>query len=235
MEIPDLKKCPKFIRRWVEPAFQYAKSRTPLSGPGVLFADAADGSGRTGRVTLAGILQAIPSFNFPFQIMYQGTPGVAGSFDYGVYFYSQLFSTDNIVDPTTPPIQTITGLLTSATPTPSDTGWITWNGSPDPVWITGTIGTWPALTSVNVSSYSNGDTYDGGDVENDGGAGSPTVFTQTFFRLLIALIQDDGSGSPFTTQYVRENQKLLITSKDSFDNTGAANENIIAAVYPYPV
>ncbi len=51
-DFPNLAKCPKFIKKWLEPVLLYAKSRTPLSGPGIAFSDAPSDAGRSGTVTV---------------------------------------------------------------------------------------------------------------------------------------------------------------------------------------
>jgi hypothetical protein len=83
-----------------------------------------------------------------------------------------------------------------------------------------------------MASFSNGDSWDGGEVENDGGDGAdPVIYSQVKARLLIARIDADDNGKPVITQLVRTARRLRIFSSDSFDS-GQGSENVIPAVFP---
>lgn len=172
----------------------------------------------------------------PFQIITQVNPLNSAQTQFGVNFNSLLYSNKNITAPPAIPNVTITGLLTSATPTPTDTGWVTWNGSNDYVWLEGSFGTWPNISAVNIYSLSaaGGHTYGGGDVENNGGSGTPVQYTQTKFRVLIGTLTAPTAPAtaPIVKQILNRNLKLYPCSMDSFDSTGG-NENNIATIYPF--
>jgi hypothetical protein len=174
----------------------------------------------------------------PFQIIVQQKPGSTTQWQFGVVFNSTLYSNSNVTVPPTIPTQPIAtganGLLTSATPASNDAGWVTWNAANDYAWLEGTFGTWPAISTVQIQSLSNGGSYGGGDCENDGGSGSPTVYTQTKFRVLIGTlaVPTSPATSPIVKQICNRNLKLYPCWMDSFNSSGA-DENIIAAIYPF--
>lgn len=156
----------------------------------------------------------------PFQII---TKKISGVWKYGVSYNSPLFKGTNTTDPTSPQLQTISGLLTSKTPSNSDSGWITWSGSTDPVWIESN------LSSVNVRSYSGGGDYGGGDVENGGGS---YPYSQTKWRKLIAKITSDSDGTPLVEQFVASSLRLFTTAMSSADSSGGTTYTI-PCQYPF--
>lgn len=64
MKRPELSKCPRFIRKWLESSLDYTESKTPLTGIGVGFADAVDNSGRIPTLIPPGDRPATTASNY---------------------------------------------------------------------------------------------------------------------------------------------------------------------------
>lgn len=144
----------------------------------------------------------------------------------GVVFNSKLVNLFGI-SPEAPAIA-ISGLLTSLNPSPTDSGWIA-TAAGDKIWLEAEIGTWPALSSASIKSTSNGDTYDGGDIQHDGG----TPPAQTFARAVISNIGTSTDGNLISIPQFTGDRRLEIIPADGFDASGS-NPQPIRAVYPYP-
>lgn len=69
MNRPDLTKCPKFVRKWIGIVLNYVDSKTPLSGPGIIFSDGADGNGRTATINFPVAGNIGQSGNVDFEIL----------------------------------------------------------------------------------------------------------------------------------------------------------------------
>ena len=146
--------------------------------------------------------------NFGFEIFVNPNGG-----SYGVYYGSKLLK--NFADSTSG--QTITGLLTSATPSPTDSGWHTASAGAS-VYLEIAISSY-AITSATIkvdTSYVGGTWVTSGDTQNDGA--SPA--NQTFARKLIGEIGDNN-----------------VAAQNVFTNLGMMNFciNGIPALYPVTI
>ena len=162
------------------------------------------------------------SNDFPFKVLVQDNPDTLGAYDYGIVYESKLFNSPDSTD-----IQTISGLLTSDNPLPTDSGWITWNGSDDLIWLDIQIETFPDSSAVAINSWSNGDEFGGGEVEYDGE--SPP--TQTAARVVIAYITSDSTGKPLIDQRIDTHLQMTgaISKAQTFDKS---KSNMLDCVVP---
>lgn len=149
--------------------------------------------------------------DFPFQILTQLKPGsTTGAMQWGITNRSHLFRSLKPNDK-----QTITGLLSSTSPAPNDSGWKDMIPS-DAIWI-GIVfdnATPQAITSATIDSWGSNKAFnvtasawsgDNGYLETDGG--SPAKF-QTC-RKLIGYIYTDADNNRVIVQGMRQNQVLF--------------------------
>ena len=158
---------------------------------------------------------ALPTAIFPavapFTVLTYKTSN--GAYYAGVYYESDLLK--NFADSTSG--VSITGLLTSANPSPSDSGWHA-SSTGYKVYLEIATNAY-SVTSATIkvdSNYVGGTWITNGDTQNDGG----TPASQTFARKLIAEVGDSN----------------VITQK-VFNNLGMMNFciNGIPALYPIPI
>lgn len=185
----------------------------PLAGPG------QQGPGAAG--------QAAPGFDF--QCI---TQTVSGTTTRGIYANSTLIQSFDHTD-----TLAIAGLLTSITPTPTDAGWVV-TSTTDYGWLEIDVSTttFPfGFSNATIKSIANGDTWDGGEVENDGGSGTPVVYSQTKIRIVLYQMGPDVNGNPVVAnQWVRDPLRIEQTNYlDSNDSSGGSAETILAS-YVFP-
>lgn len=188
----------------------------PIMGPGIGGAGDAGGTATT----------------FSFQPIL----GVfSGNYFVGIYKNSKLISDfgdsslgDNVIS--------VTGLLSSLTPTSSDPGWI-------PVTTSGigwlrvpiTTGTsYPFTFGTAIIEATGLSSTPGPAIENDGGMGMPPVYTQVNARQKLFDMGADANGNPMIA-YSWVNTPLRMEYGDyySFDSSGGSNQPIFAA-FPKP-
>ncbi len=105
----------------------------------------------------------------------------------------------------------------------------------DVIWIEGDFGTWPDISEIAIKSIGNGDTFEGGVFEHDGGVGDPgeEVYTQTKFRKVIATVVAEGDTLRVERQFVNSAlamEDVVTTLKDSSGETPVTS----VARGPYP-
>lgn len=113
---------------------------------------------------------------------------------------------------------------------------LAWNLEDDLIWIdSNTDGGNIDLTDLSglapaIKSLGNGDTFDPGQITDDGGDGDPTVYSQNGFKKVIAAISSDGGSpaKPVIQQLLYDNLALEINSLTSY-----TSNVIIAAAFPY--
>lgn len=103
---------------------------------------------------------------------------------------------------------------------------LAWNGVDDKIWLEGSGA---GMATVAVKSLGNGDSFGGGAVQDDGGSGSPTVYTQTAFRKVVATISSDG-GFPAKPQILHLLYANLALETNQM--TGSSSKPV-SAIYPY--
>ena len=148
---------------------------------------------------------------FPFQIITQLKPGsTTGALQWGIAKSSYLFRSLKPNDK-----QTLTGLLSSTTPAPNDSGWKDMIAA-DAIWI-GIVfddATPQAITSATIDSWGTGKDFDvtaaawsgdNGYLEDDGN--DPPKF-QTC-RKLIGYSYTDAGNNRVIVQGIRQNQVLF--------------------------
>jgi hypothetical protein len=108
---------------------------------------------------------------FPFQVLVRSDPWEPDAYVFGVRDASLLlnsFDYEDTVD--------IDGLLVE------DTGWVSWNGDFDLVWLELEWDDWPDSYTASIKSFSNGDEWESGEIETDG----EDPPTQTKARIVLA-------------------------------------------------
>lgn len=166
---------------------------------------------------------------FSFQCLTQTISGVTSR---GIYSGSILIQSFDHTD-----TLSITGLLTSVTPTPTDAGWIV-TSTTDYGWLEIDVdaSAFPfTFSGAAIKSISNGDMWGGGEVQNDGGMGTPIVYSQDKIRIVIYEMDVGPNGNPAViNQWVRDPLRIEMTNYlDSNDASGGSDETILAA-YVFP-
>lgn len=201
-----------------------------LRGPGYEVHEGPDGTVLYFSTGSGGIGGGVSSLPFQVRLMKDAD----GNWKRGVVFASKLFK-ELSEDPADGAI-TITGLLGSDAPTSEDPGWAATEAA-DKIWLEVEVD-WstgePVVSSAVIASTSAGQTFDGGVVEHDGGAGSPAIYTQLVARLVIATIETDGSGGLKVVQLVHTHRRMGIVPADGRSAMGSDVQPVPAA-YPLPL
>lgn len=107
-----------------------------------------------------------------------------------------------------------------------------WSGGVDKIWLEATTFNFnsPGSLALAVKSLGNGNSFGAGTIEDNGGTGTPTVYTQTIFRKILALVADNGHGAPVVTQLCNTNLGQELNALTSF-----TSNVIIPAWWLYPL
>lgn len=145
----------------------------------------------------------------PFRIITQGKPdSTTGELQWGIAYDSKLFTS---FQPQAS--YAITGLLTLASPTATDTGWSDlYMSADDAIWLEMSFDTYGGITSAEIKSWGAGDDFDitaaawseNAFVEDDGA--TPPVFKT--YRMLIGY-SEIVDGQPVITQLTNRHQILI--------------------------
>lgn len=180
---------------------------------------------------LGGDNSTVPTDSQPFQfaclLRTIGSTNVRG-----IYAGSQLQQsydhTDTLV---------VTGLLTSLDPDDTDPGWVA-TSTTDEGWLEIDIDSsvFPyTFSNATIKSLANGDSFDGGEFENDGGTGTPVTYNQTKARLVIYGCGADSNGDPFVKiQYVTSPLRMEFVGYANSKDSSGGSQQLIGAFYPCP-
>ena len=160
---------------------------------------------------------------FPFKVITRTETNESGDpiYYYGVIYHSLLLISSSYTEN-----QTISGLLSSDTPSNDDEGWILWNVSEDIVWLELDVSDF-SVTGASITSWSTGNDFGGGEVENDGGLPP----NQSKARIVIAKITVGNDGEPIIDQRVRTHLQMVPSIEDSKDESGG-NEQKLNCIVP---
>lgn len=179
--------------------------------------------------------------DFPFKVFIIGNK--TDGFKRGVYYNSKLFQTISYKSK-----KTITGLLTSLTPTDKDDGY-TPTEKDDFIWLEievyGPTDTpsWPTIKTASIKSKKKdgASAFGGGEVERDNGTplGSAKAYTQTKARIVLAVINESEDNPEFLTvdQRVSTNLRMeqCIMTALYNDPNSTTEYAYVPGTYPYPV
>jgi hypothetical protein len=148
----------------------------------------------------------------------------------GVTFNSKLFNSLSYMD-----TKTITGLLTESSPSSDDAGWATTRDG-DSIWLEleFTTAGWPTISTAKIKSKKVDNDFAAGEVEHDGGVGTPKVYTQKKARIVLATIAIT-DGAITVNQIVTSNLRMALSAIGGKASESDTNPVVIAASYPYAV
>ncbi len=212
----------------IEEVADMAEANKPVSGIGIYVSDTAGGNGRSINRVVGMLGVSAGADSFPFQILLRLD---SGTWYRGVVFRSLLF--DQIGNTLDDDPLTITGLLTTDDPAPSDGGWAATDDG-DEIWLEIAVdwsATPPTFTNT-IQSLIASATWDGGNVEHDGGTGTPTVYKQTKARVKLGIVEASGSEL-VVRQYVNDNRRMVnLGLADAYDSSGSSPQPV-PALYPW--
>ena len=155
---------------------------------------------------------------FPFQVLVRSDPWEPDAYVFGVRDASLLlnsFDYEDTVD--------IDGLLVE------DSGWVSWNGDFDLVWLELEWDDWPDSYTASIKSFSNGDEWESGEIETDG----EDPPTQTKARIVLAVITVGDTGNPVVEQRVRTHLQVVSTFAEDLA-TGTTLQCLVPAALAAP-
>lgn len=183
-----------------------------------------DQPGFGGPTPIGGSSTTNPVPLFQPYFRYSGTTPQWGVYSQSLIFFNgQCNPSDNIIP---------SGLLSFD----FSTGWLDINtgADPDRLWIETTYGTWPALAGAATTSTGSGGSWSGGVWEYESNMASPTTYTQTVSRVLIATCVADGSGNALPSLIHSGGLMFSFNGEQGYDSSASNPKNIVV-FHPYPI
>lgn len=172
-----------------------------------------------------------PALGHDFQAVVQLNPTDNTKWQCGVVLKSRLYGSRDYTD-----LKTINNLLTADFPGTGDAGWLSVLpgaslASPDVVWLEYDL----SNASANIRNLGGLDTFDGGEVEHDGGMGAaPVLYTQTYARKVLALIYYT-TNSPDVGIVIDQRvytPLVLLNSPQTAKKSDGTTPKLVASIYP---